>query len=69
MLDNVAVCSEKALPRLAYKVEEAPIAAGVSRTRIFGAIKNKQLPARKAGKSTIILADDLSAWLKSLPYR
>jgi hypothetical protein len=56
-----------AIPRLAYKVEEAPIAAGVSRTRIFEAIRNRELTARKAGKATVILADELLVWLKNLP--
>jgi hypothetical protein len=57
------------VPRLAYKVEEAPIAAGVSRTRIFQAIKGGELVARKAGKATVILADELLAWLKNLPSK
>ena len=53
--------------RLAFKVEEAAAAARVSRTRIFQAIKSRSLPARKAGRATIILADDLRSWLKGLP--
>ena len=54
---------------LAYPVEEAGAATGVSRTRIFEAIRNKELTARKAGKSTIIEVGELQRWLRSLPTR
>jgi hypothetical protein len=75
MLDShtVPVCPEldqgshRSIPRLAYNIEAARISAGVSRTRIFQAIKNRELIARKAGRATIILADDLLSWLKALP--
>jgi hypothetical protein len=54
---------------LAYPIEKAGDAAGVSRTRIFEAIKNKELTARKAGKATIIETGELQRWLRSLPAR
>jgi hypothetical protein len=54
---------------LAYPVEKASDAVGISRTRIFEAIKNKELTARKAGKSTIIEVGELQRWLRSLPTR
>ena len=44
---------------LAYPVEEAGAAAGVSRTRIFEAIRKNELTARKAGKATIIEVGEL----------
>ena len=47
---------------LAYPVEKAGDAAGVSRTRIFEAIKNKELTASKAGKATIIEVGELQRW-------
>jgi hypothetical protein len=54
---------------LAYPVEQAGAAVGVSRTRIFEAIRNKELTARKAGRATIIETPELQRWLSSLPTR
>jgi hypothetical protein len=41
----------------------------VSRTRIFDAIRNGEISARKAGRSTIIEIDELKRWVKSLPIK
>jgi hypothetical protein len=54
---------------LAYPVKQAGAAVGVSRTRIFEAIRNKELKARKAGRATIIETPELQRWLSSLPTR
>jgi len=54
---------------IAYPVEEASAAAGVSRTRIFDAIRKNELIARKAGRATIIEASELQRWVCSLPTR
>jgi hypothetical protein len=54
---------------LAYQIEAASDAAGVSRTRIFEAIRNKELTARKAGRVTIIETLELQRWIRSLPTR
>jgi hypothetical protein len=54
---------------LAYRVDKAGDAVGVSRTRIFEAIRNKELTARKAGRATIIETPELQRWLSSLPTR
>lgn len=52
---------------LAYSVSEACNVARTGRTFIYEAIKAGELVARKRGRSTIILADDLQRWLQSLP--
>jgi excisionase family DNA binding protein len=52
---------------LAYTIAEACEVSGVGRTTIYKAIKTGKLIARKSGRRTIILADDLAAWLRSLP--
>jgi excisionase family DNA binding protein len=52
---------------LAFKISEACAAARIGRTSLYEAIKRGQLPARKRGKSTLILANDLRRWLESLP--
>ena len=59
----------RAIPRLGLNPDEAAVAAGVSRTRIFEAIRDGTLTARKIGKATIIEPDELQRWLRSLPTR
>jgi excisionase family DNA binding protein len=59
----------RAVPRLGLSPDEAATSAGVSRTRIFEAIRDGTLTARKAGKSTVIEVDELRRWVRSLPTR
>lgn len=54
---------------IAVAIEDAPQAVGVSRTRIFQAIRDNEITARKAGRSTIIEIDELKRWVKSLPVK
>jgi excisionase family DNA binding protein len=53
----------------AMSVEEAAKAAGVGRTILFEEIRKGHITARKVGRRTIIMTDDLDAWLKSLPVK
>jgi hypothetical protein len=59
----------RAIPRLGLNPDEAAAAAGVSRTRIFEAIRDGVLTARKSGKATIIEISELARWIRSLPSR
>ncbi len=52
---------------LAYTIEGAVQASGATRSRLFELIAQGALDARRAGKQTLILADSLEAYLKSLP--
>ena len=52
---------------LAYSPNVAAIVTGRSRSRIFLAIKNKELIARKDGRATLLEASELERWIKSLP--
>lgn len=52
---------------LAYSVAEACAVARAGRTAVYEAIKSGELTARKRGRRTIILSDDLRRWLESLP--
>jgi len=52
---------------LAYSLSEACEAARISRTSMYQAINSCELVARKNGRRTVILAEDLSRWLQSLP--
>ena len=53
--------------KLAYSVSAAAEAADSGRTKLYEAIKRGDLVARKHGTRTIILAEDLQAWLAALP--
>jgi hypothetical protein len=57
------------MDRIAYSLPEAARIAGVSRTRIFDAVRREELTIRKIGRSSIVIHDDLLAWIKSLPVK
>jgi excisionase family DNA binding protein len=52
---------------LALGIAEACRAAGVGRSTIYENINSGALRARKAGRRTLILREDLQAWLASFP--
>jgi excisionase family DNA binding protein len=52
---------------LALTVPEAIAASRVGRTSIYEAIRAGELRARKRGKRTLILVEDLRSWLEALP--
>jgi hypothetical protein len=56
-------------PKLAYSPAQAAEAAGVGRTLLFEEIRCRRLVARKAGRRTLIEADELQRWIRSLPAR
>lgn len=53
--------------RLACDAEELSSLSPIGMTRIRSAIKDGSLPAKKHGRSTIVLMEDFRAWLKALP--
>jgi hypothetical protein len=57
------------MSRIAYQLPEAARIAGVSRTRIFDAVRRQELTIRKAGRSSIVIRDERMAWVKSLPVK
>jgi excisionase family DNA binding protein len=57
------------LAPLAYSVNETLAKLGIGPDKLYKIIKAKQLPARKLGKRTLILASDLNAFIESLPQR
>ena len=59
--------SDAPFPVVAYNPAGAAIAAGRSRSRIFLAVKNGELIARKDGRATLIEASELRRWIRSLP--
>jgi excisionase family DNA binding protein len=52
---------------LAHTIEDAARRSTICRTSVYAAIKSGDLKARKAGKRTLILDEDLHTWLAALP--
>ena len=59
----------RGLPRFSLTPDQAAESTGFSRTRIFQAIRDEELTARKDGKATVIETEELLRWLRSLPIR
>ena len=66
---HAPVLVHAALPRVSLTPDDAAVAAGVSRTRIFDAIRKGKLIARGDGKATIIEVRELVNWVASLPVK
>jgi excisionase family DNA binding protein len=52
---------------LAYTLRQACTVSGIGRTTIYAEIKCGRLKARKIGRRTVILAEDLTDYLRQLP--
>lgn len=52
---------------LAYSVAEAVRLSGICRTVVYEEIKAGRLRARKLGRRTLILSEDMQRWLANLP--
>lgn len=61
--------ADSTTPALSYSPETAAAATGVSRTRIFNALRDNELTAKKHGRRTIIPAQELTRWIESMPAR
>ena len=55
------------MEKKAYSIREATEAGAGSKSVIYENIKSGALRARKRGRSTVILAADLTEFLESLP--
>ena len=53
--------------REGLSIAEACAVAGIGRTKIYQAISKGTLKARKCGKRTLVLRDDLREFLVALP--
>jgi excisionase family DNA binding protein len=59
--------TDSAFQREGLSILEACAMAGIGRTKIYQAITDGSLKARKCGKRTLILRDELRHFLASLP--
>jgi excisionase family DNA binding protein len=53
--------------KMAFSVDEAAVRAGLGRDRIYDAIRNGDLVARKFGRRTLVTAEALQRFLNGLP--
>jgi hypothetical protein len=53
--------------RRAYRIPDVCAATGLGRTSVYSAIKSGALIARRYGRCTIVLAEDLGTFLNNLP--
>lgn len=53
--------------KLAYSIADLPAIVSLGRSYIYEEIKAGRLRTIKAGRRTLVLVDDLQAWLLSLP--
>jgi hypothetical protein len=51
----------------AYRIPDVCRATSLGRTSIYAAIKSGALIARRYGRCTVVLAQDLEAFLRNLP--
>ena len=52
---------------VAYSVSDILRMVGISRTTFYQLVKSGEIKVRKVGKRSIILSEDLEAWLQRLP--
>jgi excisionase family DNA binding protein len=52
---------------LAYHVDEAVRISGLGRSKLYQAVSSGELRALKCGRRTLIRAEDLEAFISSLP--
>jgi excisionase family DNA binding protein len=52
---------------LAYSIPETCVLANCSRTVLYQKISSGELRAVKCGRRTLVLANDIRAWLEALP--
>ena len=52
---------------ISISITEASKRSGLGRTSIYGAIGRGELKVKKLGRRSLILVDDLKAWIVAMP--
>lgn len=55
------------MTKIAVSISEAVAITGIGRTSLYALIKDERLAPRKLGRRTLILVQDLEAFMASLP--
>jgi excisionase family DNA binding protein len=66
-MTDARISSPDGIEPIAYTPDQAVRHTGRSRSRIFKAIREGELLARKDGRATLIEADELRRWIRSFP--
>lgn len=53
--------------KISLTIQDVSKTTGIGRTKVFELIRDGKLPARKIGTRTLILAQDLKAFIDKLP--
>jgi excisionase family DNA binding protein len=56
-------------PPIAYPIERVPAVTGLTRTKVYEAVRAGRLAARKVGRSTLIEHAELMRFVQALPVR
>jgi Helix-turn-helix domain len=67
MNDMTAIESESPFHRAALSIPEVCAATGLGRDSVYAAIRTGRLIARKYGRRTVVLDNDMRAFLEALP--
>lgn len=54
---------------IAYQIADAIRVSGCTRSRLYEAMRDGELPYRKMGRRTLIMRTDLEAWLERASSR
>jgi len=55
------------MTRFSLTIDDATTYCGIGRTKLYELIREGKLTARKAGKRTLLLTEELDAYVRSLP--
>jgi hypothetical protein len=58
-----------AIQPISVTLDKATELTGASRSRLFEAIRAKELTVRAAGRANLVEVDELRRWVKSLPTK
>lgn len=55
------------MPRISMTINDAVAYSGIGRTKLYDLIKEGKLTPRKLGARTLILTEELDAYIRGLP--